>query len=222
MIHISYLYHKLQGKYQAVHGDPKTQNYTWLELDQPINIIYDFRDEYDSSDSRIVRRRGVKHLFYLTDLEFVFSPIVKTVILGNNTFYFNFNTNASWYGEDDNENRVYVPKISVDPPYEHNFQLYGGYYYQPNQDVGPNPTVFDWFRPIFPRMFTIDLLGLVKMLLTYWYAGSLNGSNLRKLHLYFTQFIALSHMEANPHRRNEGNYKRVSPATFAELLSISE
>ena len=219
LIHISYLYHHLQGNYQAVHGDPKTHNYTWLELEEPINIIYDFRNKYDNSDNRIVRRKDVKHIFYLTDLEFVFSPILKTVTIDNNTYYFDFFIQAAWYGEDLNDDRVYVPKISKDPPYELNFQLYGGYLYQPNQDVSAFPTLYELFEPIFPRMFAIDLLTLVKMLLTYWYADRLNGSNLRKLNIYFTQFVSLSFMEKNPHRRNEGDYEQVSPGSFAHLLN---
>jgi len=221
MIHISYLYHHLQQNYQAVHGDPKIQNYTWLELDEPINIIYDFRDEYDDSDNRIIRRKDVKHLFYLTDLEFVFSPILKTVTIDNNTYYFDFLTDAAWYGEDLNEDRVYVPKISHDPPYELNFKLYGDYWHQPNQEVSLQPTLHDLFEPIFPRMFSIDLLTLVKMLLTYWYADTLDGSNLRKLNIYFTQFISLSFMEKNKNRRDESDYERVSPGAFAHLLNSS-
>ena len=219
LIHISYLFHHLQENYQAVHGDPKTQNYTWLELEEPINIIYDFRNKYDNSDNRIVRRKNVKHLFYLADLEFVFSPILKTVTIDNNTYYFDFFIQAAWYGEDLNDDRVYVPKISKDPPYELNFQLYGGYQYEPNQDLPKLPTLYDFFEPIFPRMFTIDLLTLVKMLLTYWYADTLNVSNLRKLNIYFTQFVSLSFIEKNPHRRNQGDYEQVSPGSFAHLLN---
>ena len=92
LVHIMYLYFKFQNRYQALHGDPKVQNYTWLVLDDPIDIIYDFRDEYDNSSDRIIRRKDVQHLFYLTDLEFVYSPVLKNIKMDNNTYYLNFNT----------------------------------------------------------------------------------------------------------------------------------
>ena len=218
LIHISYLYKHFQENYQAVHGDPKIQNYTWLELDTPINIIYDFRDKYNDSNNRIIRRKEVKHLFYMTDLEFIFSLILKTVNINDNTYYFDFAHQAAWYGEDNNNDRIYVPKISSELPYQHNFNLYGGYWYQPEQDLPSNPTLYDYFNGVFPRMYSIDLLVLIKMFLTYWYAGSLNGSNIRKLNIYFTQFISLSQIEQNPHRRDETSYDDVSPGGLAELM----
>lgn len=224
LIHISYLYHVYQNRYQCVHGDPKIHNYTWLELENPIDIEYDFRDQYNSNNSRIIRRRGVKHLFYLTDLEFVFSAIPKTINIDNDTYYYNFYTKIPPYENDNNDDKVYVPKITDLSPYEYNTNLYGGYSYQPNQiDASYSEfeehTVFDWYNPNFPRLFSIDILTLVKMLLTYWYADSFDGDILRKLNIYFTQFVALSFMEENIHRRDEASYLRVSPATFAELLS---
>ena len=221
LVHITYLSHKLQQKYQSVHGDPKTQNYTWLELDQEMDIRYDFRDEYDQSNARIVRRGNVKHLFYLTDMEFVFSPVSKTLTLYGNNYHFNFfTTTASWYGDEwnDADSQIFVPKISDSDLYQSNHNLFGGYFLQPEQDVPPNPTLFNYYPDGYPRMFTVDLLTLIKMLLTYWYADKLNGSNLRKLNIYFTQFVALSFIEENPNRRNEADYNRVSPGTFAELL----
>ncbi len=237
MIHISYLYHKLQRNYQAVHGDPKTQNYTWLELDKPINIVYDFRDEYDKSNSRIIRRKNVKHIFYLTDMEFVFSPVEKSIVINNERFYFNFFvTNAAWYGKEYNNQTnqtntiIYVPKITSSDPYQLNFNLYGGYFNPPIQQIQIQqiqyqPTnqlvLYNYYEELFPRMFTIDLLTLIKMFLTYWYADSLNGSNLRKLNIYFTKFVSLSLMEENPHRRDQANYLIVSPGTLAQLLDSS-
>ena len=220
LVHISYLYYIFQNRYQVVHGDPKVQNYTWLELDTPIDIEYDFRDEYDSDSVRIIRRKGVKHLFYLTDLEFVYSSIVKTINIDGNIYYYNFKTQAAWYGEDNNDDRIYVPKITKDIPYQLNFKLYGGYNLEPNQPSKMGDiTLYDWFEPIFPRMFSIDLLTFVKMLLTYWYADSFDGDILRKLNIYFTQFVSLSFVEENPRRRDQGSYLRVSPGTFAVLVN---
>jgi len=209
LIHISYLYHYLQNKFQCVHGDPKTQNYTWLELDEPIDIVYDFRDKYDKSDNKIIRRRNIKHLFYLTDLEFVYSPILKSIHSGKEDYYFNFKHNVEWYN--DTDKKVYVPKISADPLYDHNFNLYGGY------DVSITDKMNDG---IFPRMFTIDLLVLIKMFLTY-YVEFFNGSNLRKLNMYFSSFVSLSEMEQNSHRRNTGNYITLSPSSLAQLMNSS-
>ena len=222
MIHISYLYHKLQKHHQAVHGDPKTQNYTWLELEKPVNIVYDFRDEYNSSNSRIVRRKNVKHIFYLTNMKFVFSPVKKSLTLKGEKFYFDFFiTNAAWYGKEYNDpnDRIFVPKITSSEPYQLNFNLYGGYFNQYDKSSQhPDDFVLYNYYEIFPRMFSIDLLTLIKIFLTYWYADSLNGSNLRKLNIYFTQFVSLSLMEENPNRRDEGDYLRVSPGTLAQLL----
>lgn len=223
LIHISYLYQKFQENYQCVHGDPKIHNYTWLELKTPINIEYDFRDEYNSGN-RLIRRSNVKHLFYLTDLEFAYSPIIKIININDNNYYYNFKNQVGIYGRDNNnkENNeiIYVPKITKDSPYRYNTNLYGGYNYEPNKIFeGDNNTLFDLFEPIFPRMFTIDILTLVKMMLTYSYADSFNGDVLRKLNIYFTQFVSLSLMEENPNRRGKGNYLRVSPGTFGELLN---
>lgn len=213
LIHISYLYHVFQNRYQFVHGDPKVQNYTWLELKNPIDIVYDFRDEYDSSNNRLIVRKGVKHFFYLTDLEFIWSPIIKR----DEKFYYNFNHKHYWYNSNI-ENVIYIPKISNVKYYQLNFNLYGGYDLL-SKLQNNNLNVYELYNPIFPRMFTIDILTLIKMLLTYWYAGSFNGDILRKLNMYFTKFISLSAMEENIHRRNKGNYLNLSPGSFAVLLN---
>jgi hypothetical protein len=224
LIHIMYLYHVYQDRYQALHGDPKIQNYTWLELDEPVDILYDFRDKYDDSNSRIIRRKGVKHIFYFTDLEFVYSPILKTVVLDGNKYYFNFDTNAAWYGEDDNEDRIFVPKISNKDPYELNFNLYGGYKIKPFKlnrmgDERMNDyEIYDWFGEKFPRMYTIDILTLIKMFLTYWYVSYFDGDVIRKLNMYFSQFVSLSLGEEDKQLRNKINYKRVSPGNAATLF----
>jgi len=210
LIHIAYLYHVLQNRYQTVHGDPKIQNYTWLELENPIDIEYDFRDEYSSDNNRIIKRKNVKHLFYLTDLEFVWSPVIKR----DNKFYYNFNHNYYWYNS--NREMIYIPKISNQEYYQLNFNLYGGYDLIPKQSRG---NIYELYNPIFPRMFTVDILTLVKMLLTYWYAGSFDGNVLSKLNIYFSRFTSLSAMEENPHRRNTGNYLMISPGSFAVLLN---
>lgn len=223
LIHISYLYFIFQNRYQCVHGDPKTQNYTWLELPEPIDIEYDFRDRYTSVNNRVIKRFGVKHLFYLTDLEFVYSPIPKKIEINDNTYFYNLHTKIGSYGMDDNDDRVYVPKITIESTYDYNINLYGGYNLKPNQLTGydrsePN-RLYDWFQPKFPRMFTIDILTLVKMLLTYWYADSFDGDVLRKLNIYYTQFVSLSFMEQNRQRRDKASYLKISPGTFSELLN---
>ena len=68
-------------------------------------------------------------------------------------------------------------------------------------------------------MFTIDILAMIKMLLTYWYTSSFDGEVLRKLNMYFTQFIALSRSEENDKLKDEGNYLSVSPGNMAKLLN---
>ncbi len=221
LIHIMYLYFTFQNRYQSIHGDPKIQNYTWLELDNPIDIIYDFRDNYDNSDSRLIHRKGVKHLFYLTDLEFVYSPILKTVKIGTDIYYFNFDTTVGVYGEDNNKDRIFVPKMSENLPYFYNLKLYGGYKLKPTSEIFKtlaDNEIHDWYGNKFPRMFTIDILILIKMLLTYWYASSFDGEILRKLNIYFTQFISLSLPEKDVNLRNKESYKRLSPGNAAILL----
>lgn len=217
LIHIAYLFHVFQNKYQAIHGDPKVQNFTWLKLDKPIDIEYDFRDQYNSNPSNVIVRRGVEHLFYLTDLEFVWSPIVKV----DNRFIYNFKHNYFWY--DNQAEKIYVPKISEQEYYQLNFNLYGGYDIEPKQNMGisrmERSNVYELYGDKFPRMFTIDILTLVKMLLTYWFAGSFNGDLLRRLNIYFTKFVALSNMETNPNRRNTGDYRDLSVSSFASLLN---
>jgi len=219
LIHIAYLFHVFQNKYQAVHGDPKVQNYTWLKLDRPIDIEYDFRDQYNSNPSNVIVRRGVEHLFYLTDLEFVWSPIVKV----DNRFIYNFYHNYFWY--DNQAEKIYVPKISEQEYYQLNFNLYGGYDIKPreNMDISQGDlsrlNIYELYGDKFPRMFTIDILTLIKMLLTYWFAGSFNGDLLRKLNMYFTKFVALSNMETDSHKRNTGDYRDLSVSSFASLLN---
>lgn len=212
MIHIMFLYHYLQQKYLMVHGDPKVQNYTWLELPEPIDIIYDFRDEYNNSDDRIIRRYNVKHLFYITDFEFVYSPLNKVI---NGDYTLRFTPNLPIY--DDAYEKVYVPKISLNDKYVYNTSLYGDYQFSPNENGGA--TLYDWYGPIYPRMFTIDILVLVKMLLTYSYADKFNGDTLRKLHIYLTQFISLSRQEERIEYRGGNDYRRVSPSMFAKILN---
>lgn len=214
LIHIAYLFHVFQNRYQAVHGDPKVQNFTWLILPNSININYDFRDEF--GNGKIITRKNVKHLFYLTDLEFVWSPIVKY----DNKLVYNFHHNYFWYGN----SNIYVPKISEQEYYQLNFNLYGGYD-RPGKErmeesnVG-NLNIYELYGPKFPRMFTIDILTLVKMFLTYWFGQSLSGDVLRKLNIYFAKFVALSAIEENPNRRNTGNYLELSPASFATLIAM--
>lgn len=209
------MYHIFQNNYQSVHGDPKTHNYTWLELDSPITVTHDFRDQYNNDTSRVIRR--TKNIFFLTDMEFIYSPTLKIY----NGFIFNFNSNKPSYGNDDSENKIYVPKITTDKKnkYHYNRNLYGGYKLQPTQprETG-NLSLYDYFSPNFPRIFTIDIITLVIMLLTY-YPDILTPDLLRKLNLYFTQFMSLSYIEENADRRDSSNYIRVSPGTFAVILN---
>ena len=220
LIHISYLYHQLQTKYQAVHGDPKIHNYTWLELDQPMDMIYDFRDGYDNNTSKVIRVYGVKHLFYITDFEFVYSPITKVV----DGYSFNFK-NDSIYGSEieNNPNIYYVPQItSTDPQYDYNVNLYGGYGVVPdvlpNSNPDPGSTLYNYY-PIFPRMFTIDLITLIKMFLTYGYTDRMRPNLLRKLNMYFTRFGSYSRSEEDPNHRNKESYLNLGPAELAKLVS---
>lgn len=221
LIHLCYLYHKFQQDYQMVHGDPKVQNYTWLKLDQPMDIIYDFRDEYNNGDERIIRRKNVRHVFYLTDLEFVYSPTEKFIL---REMY--FKPDLPIYTDDtigQGGNKIIVPKLSRNPLYEYNTHLYGNYQQKP-QNTDEGITLYDYYGPIYPRMFTIDILVLVKMLLIH-YADMFNGDVLRKINMYFTQFIALSNQEgsrmglSNQESTIMNDYVNVSPASFAKLLS---
>ncbi len=221
LIHIMYLHFTLQNKYQTVHGDPKTQNYTWKKLKKPVNITYDFRDEYNHSNSMLIKRKNVKNVFYMTDLEFVYSPILKTIDIDDNKYYFNFKIQIGAYGS--TKNNVYVPKITEDENsvYKYNqniMNLYGGYNIKPKETMYGSEGVYEWFGDNFPRMFTIDILTLVEMLLLF-YPYFFDGELLRKINIYFTQFVSLSHMEKDPYRRDKSSYKRVSPATFAMLLN---
>jgi hypothetical protein len=206
-IHLCYLYFRYQKKMKAIHGDPKVANYTWLKLDTPIDMIYDFRNEFNPS--LVIRRNNVKNIFYLTDLEFAYSPIVKTKKINNQTFYFNFSQKYEWL-DDNRKNLIYVPKISAEPYYDYNINLYGGYEQKVLKEKGNIKEIFG----LFPRLFTIDILTLIKMILTWEYTEKVS-SLLRKFNIYFTQFIALSKKE----ERYEVDYSKVSPASFAEFLS---
>lgn len=239
MMHISYLYFIFQNTYKAVHGDPKVHNYTWLELDNPTDIIYDFRDEYNTSNNLIIRRKNVKHVFYLADLEFIYSPVV----MNRNGLYFNFNTDVLWYGQtidsdkmsyimegaDDfdttnnitnniTNDTIYVPKISSNAPYNYIYNLYGGYKYHVDNSK-QNVSLYNTFNKVFPRMYSIDLLILIKMVLTYSYADMFEGDVLRKLHMHFSKFVSMSFIEENVNRRDSETYYDVSPASVAALLS---
>lgn len=218
LTHIAYLLHVLQNKYQGIHGDPKIQNYTWLKLDKPIDIEYDFRDQYNSDPSRIIVRKGVEHLFYLTDLEFAWSPVVKF----DNRFRYNFKHNNYWYSNEGE--KIYVPKISNQDYYQLNFNLYGGYNVGTKQDMDAwrmqVSNIYELYGDKFPRMFTIDILTLIKMFLTYWYAGRFGGDLSRRLNIYFTKFVAISNMEKDPYRRDTGDYRDLSVSSFATLLNM--
>lgn len=206
LIHLAYLYHIFYNNYLTTHGDPKPQSYTWLQLSKPIDIEYDFRDEYDSSNSRIIRRRNVKHIFFFTNLQFAFSPIIHRQF----DKYFNLNNVLK-------DGTILVPRISAEQPYKYNENLYNGYHVKMNQLIETeNTTLFDWYEPIFPRMFTIDIMVLVKMLLTYWYSDSLDSNLVRKLHMFFTKFISLSMSKPS-----EMDYLKVSPSSFAMLINFS-
>lgn len=223
LIHISYLHHVFQNKYFAVHGDPKTQNYIWLELSNPVTIIYDFRDSYDDSNDRIIRRRNVKHIFYLADMEFVFSKVPLVMNVGNVPFNFYFKTDAAWYGNQTPRNLdlIYVPKISSDDKYQLNFNLYGGYDYEVRYSKDAKIELYKYYPKIFPRMFSIDILTLIKMLLTYWYVDEMDKNIVRILNMYFTKYISLSLIEENDELRNTKSYINVSPASFAVMMNKS-
>lgn len=219
LIHIMYLHHVLQNKYQAVHGDPKLHNYTWLKLDNPVNIVYDFRTKYDRSDSMIIKRQNVKNLFFMTDLEFVYSSVLKTENISDEIIYFNFQTEAAWYGKENDKDRIFVPKISKNHPYNLNYNIYGGYFLKTKESDKVSRSVYDYYGVNFPRLFTIDIMSFIKMILTFWYADTLNGEILRKLHIYFTKFCSLSEPEKNPKIRDNVNYKSVSPGDMAVILN---
>lgn len=220
LIHICYLYHVFQQKYNLVHGDPKIQNYTWLELDQPIDIEYDFRCEYNNGEKMIIRRSGVKHLFYLTDLEFVYSPILKVFQVGNQQSVLNFSdTDLDMYQQDTTPPKRLIPVINKETG-SYGGDLYGGYkdtQFIPNQP--PNSSLYDYFGDSFPRMYTIDILVLIKMLLTYGtFTDTFSGDVLRKLNMYFTMFISYSRMEDDIYR-GQHDYTKLSPGGVAELLN---
>ena len=219
-IHIFYLYFKLQNIFKMVHGDSKLANYTWLRLDNTIDITYDFRDEFNSSNERIIVRKNVKNLFYLTDLEFVFSPLIKAEIIQNKKFYYNFSQKHEWLN-DEKKGLIYVPKITVDPFYDYSIN-FGGY----NAPITPitpinitpkKSTIKDIFN-LFPRMFCIDLLIIFKTILTFDYADRIPADLLRKFNIYFTLFQSLSKEEENAEKKYKVDYEKVSPASLANFL----
>ena len=188
LIHICWLYFEYQKLFKCTHGDPKPANYTWRKLDAEIEITYDFRDEFDSSEKRLIKRK-VRNLFYLTDLEFAHSPF----LLEREGKKYNF-TKIYEFIDDKRNNILYKPRLSSSPYYDYNTNLYGGY----------EDRIFN----IFPRIFTIDLLTLVKVFFTYDYPQHFPADLLRKLNLYFTRFLSLNY-----------NYLKASPAAFSILLS---
>ena len=188
LIHICWLYFEYQKLFKCTHGDPKPANYTWRKLDTEIEITYDFRDDFDRSDRRLIKRK-VKNLFYLTDLEFAHSPF----LLERDGNKYNF-TKIYEFIDDSRKDIIVKPKLSSSPYYDYNTNLYGGY----------EDRVFG----VFPRIFTIDLLTLVKVFLTYNYPQHFSSDLLRKINLYFTRFLSLNY-----------NYIKASPAAFAILLN---
>ena len=187
LIHICWLYFEYQKLFKCTHGDPKPANYTWRKLDTEIEIEYDFRDEFDNGDHRLIKRK-VKNLFYLTDLEFAHSPFILE--RGNKKYNF---TKIYEFIDDKRKDIILKPKLSSSPYYDYNTNLYGGY----------EDRVFG----IFPRIFVIDLLTLVKVFLTYDYPQHFPPNLLRKLNIYFTRYLSLT-----------TNFLKASPAALAILL----
>ena len=173
LIHICWLYFEYQKLFKCTHGDPKPANYTWRKLDTEIEIEYDFRDEFDNGDHRLIKRK-VKNLFYLTDLEFAHSPFILE--RGNKKYNF---TKIYEFIDDKRKDIILQPKLSSSPYYDYNTNLYGGY----------EDRVFG----IFPRFFVIDLLTLVKVFLTYDYPQQIGRKVLRKLNIYFTRYLSLTY-----------------------------
>jgi hypothetical protein len=202
-LHVASLYFKYQKKYKAIHGDPKTANYTWLKLDKPIDMTYEF-------DNFTVKRENVKNLFFLTDLEFAYSPVIKSKKIKGKTFYFNFSKKYEWMN-DNRENLMYMPKLSSEPYYNYNVNLYGGYDQKLKEKKGNIGELFG----LFPRYLSMDILTLIKMILT-WYPEALDSSILRKLDIYFTRFLTLSEKEKE--FRYKVDYSSVSPSSFAKIL----
>ena len=193
-IHISYLYYTFQKNYKMMHIDPKINNYTWQKLDSPLEITYQF-----DGDKSIIR--NVNHLFYLTDLEFVYSPM----IIKKNNLTYNFSQKYEWLN-DNRSDLIIIPKISSSPYYDYNNNLY----------LGIN--VFDKIKNNSSkanisnlRMFAIDILILVKMILTFDYISYLPPKISNILNKYFTLFCALS--------ENNKNYSLVSSSSFAKYFT---
>ena len=204
LIHISYLYHMLTKNFNMVHGDPKPHNYTWKKLDNPININYDF-------GGTIIERKNVKHLFYLTDLEFVYSPFRIDVFVSENNYIKVEFDDKYQKNVDLLEDVIYVPMISSKGKYTYNRGLYRGY----NENIPPNES-----KDVrFPRIFTIDLLTLIKGFLTYSTYLSKTPTNLiRKYNMYFTKYQALAKEELDKQKRGHVDYSKVSPVEIALLF----
>ena len=186
-IHIAHLYYTFQKNYKMMHIDPKINNYTWQKLDNPIEITYQF------DDGRSITRK-VNHLFYLTDLEFVYSP----VIIKKNKLTYNFSQKYEWLNDNRND-LIVIPKISSSPYYDYNNNLYLGI----NEFNDTNISNL--------RMFAVDILVLVKMILTFDYISYLPPKISNILNRYFTLFCALS--ESNK------DYSKVSPSSFAKYFT---
>lgn len=211
-IHICYLYYKFQKVFTAVHIDPKLSNHTWLKLDKPIDITYDF-------DEKKIVRKNVRNLFFLTDLEFIYSPIIKSQDIGNNKFYYNFSRIYDWL-KDNRENLIIVPKISSEYGniyYDYNVNLFGGYNAPIKLSDNVEEKDIKRIFGLFPRMFAIDLLTLIKMILTYDYSEKLSSNIRRKFNMYFTLFQSLSRQEKE--NKYRVNYEKVSPISFADFLN---
>lgn len=212
LIHICYLLHKLAKDYKSIHGDSKLENYTWKELEKPIEYTYDFRTENDNS-SDLVFTLQINHIFYLTDLEFIHSITSFAVSSSSNDLVINFSKVYDWMS--DNKS-IFVPKLSAEEYYDFRNNLFEGY----QQDFSIFLKRQEEDGWMYTRMFSIDLLLLIKIILTRDYTEQNNVSpNLRrKLNIYFANYCAISQREIDPQLRYKSSYQKVSPAQFAFLL----
>lgn len=193
MIHISYLLAVLGDRYGAIHGDPKTANFTWQELDKSVDMTYRF------PSGQTIVRKGVRHLFYLTDLEFFHS--YKNLELDGITYNF---TKIYDYIDDTRKEIMFVPDLSRNFALNYS-RLYGGY----NSTNGS----------LSSRMFCKDPLTLVRFLIVY--AGAYKkypDGFLRKLNIYFTRFCSVSFSEEDSYTRGTLSYSSVSLEALASLM----
>lgn len=212
LIHISYLLFRLEKDYKSIHGDSKLENYTWRKLDNPIDYTYDFRTLLDNSADLVFTLR-INHLFYLTDLEFIHS--LEPFKIKSKTI--NFTKVYDWMSDDKS---IFVPKLSAEEYYDFRNNLFEGYH----QDFSKFLNADSWEKQeeyMYTRMFSIDLLLLIKILLTRDYSEQKNISPdlRRKLNIYFANYCAISQREIDPQLRYTSSYKKVSPEQFAFLLS---